>query len=444
MKYTRVDTTEVPEVSELHEMFRVASTIDRPTRMLQHFGQWYGRARPTDLFLSAARRDLGEGQYKITRIMTREQRERLSESEPPNPWRDWESLPIYEGGLIGEVIRHGSPQILHNLDAGDDPHFGEHFRGIGSMMAIPQFHEGRALNWALWCYVDPVGPTPRDLERALMETSLLGMATRNLVSKRQAERLNEELQHQFEQIAGIQRSLLPQRLPTIPGLKIATSYLTSERAGGDYYDFFPFPDGRWGILIADVSGHGPAAATVMAMLRAILHCYEGQDFSPATVMRYANDKLVASNLEGSFVTAFFAVYDPEDGRMSWSRWGHNPPLLKQPGSRDIIQLDVTGVPPLGVVPGMVSEEESRVLGTGETVVLYTDGITEAFDPNRVMFGVNGLVRSLEGCSGEPDCVVDSVHAALYKHTGVMDRDDDQTLVALQRVALPASNSAVDA
>jgi sigma-B regulation protein RsbU (phosphoserine phosphatase) len=265
----------VPEVAELDELFRVASTIERPTLMLQHFGRWYGRTRPTDLFLSAARRDLPEGQYKITRMMTRAERERLMDREPPNPWRDWESLPIYEGGLIGDVIRHGTPQVLHDLDAADDPHFGERFARVRSLMAIPQFHEGRALNWALWFYEDPKGPTPRDLERALMETSLLGMATRNLVSKRETERLNEELQHQFEQIAGIQRSLLPQKLPSIPGIRLATSYLTSERAGGDYYDFFPFPDGRWGVLIADVSGHGPAAATVMAMLRAILHCYEG-------------------------------------------------------------------------------------------------------------------------------------------------------------------------
>jgi len=321
VKYKRLEISTAPEVAELDELFRTASTIDRPTQMLQHFGRWFGRKQPTDFFMSVARRDLPEHQYKVTRMFTREERERLMSGQAPNPWRDWESLPIYEGGLIGEVIRHGGPQLLYGLDAGDDPHFGDLFRGMHTMAAIPQYHEGRALNWAMSFYSGDQVPSGNYLERLMMETSLLGMATRNLVSKRQADRLNEELTHQFEQIAGIQRSLLPQKLPAIPGMTIATSYLTSERAGGDYYDFFPCPDGRWGILIADVSGHGPAAATVMAMLRAILHCYEGRDFSPASVMAYANDKLVASNLDGSFVTAFFAVYDPSDGSLAWSRFG---------------------------------------------------------------------------------------------------------------------------
>lgn len=436
MRYERLDTSVIPEVAELNDLFRVGSTIEQPSRMLQHFGKWFGRHRPTDLFMSVARRGLGEGRYKITRLLTRAERERIGETDPANPWRDWDELPVYEGGLIGEIISIEEPQVFCSLDAGDDPHFGEAFAPMGSLMAIPQYHEGAALNWAVSFYIDERGPDPDHLAAALLDTSLLGMATRNLVSRRQFERLNRELTHQFEQIAGIQRSLLPQKLPTIPGLEIATSYLTSDRAGGDYYDFFPFHNGSWGILIADVSGHGPAAATVMAMLRAILHCYSDDDISPASVMRYANDKLVSSNLDGSFVTAFFAVYDPVDSSVSWARCGHNPPLLKRPDHPGIVELDGSGVPPLGIVAGMQPEQESRTLEPGETLVLYTDGITEAFDDNGRMFGTKGLIDALERCSGMPDCVVDSVHAALYMHTGVMDRDDDQTLVALQRVAAP--------
>ena len=236
----------------------------------------------------------------------------------------------------------------------------------------------------------------------------------------------------FEQIANIQRSLLPQKTPDIPGLTIATAYLTSDRAGGDYYDFFPFPNGTWGILIADVSGHGPAAATVMAMLRAILHCYEGEDFSPARVMRYANEKLAASNLDGSFVTAFFAVFDPEASTIAWARCGHNPPLLKTPGA-GVRELDGSGVPPLGVLPDLEPEEESISLEPGQTLILYTDGITESFNERGEMFGVKGVIASLEYCDGQPECVVDSIYHALYTHTGSMERDDDQTLVALRRV-----------
>lgn len=431
MKYTRVDTADTREVADLDNLFRVASTLDRPTQMLKHFGGWFGKNRPTDFFMSIARRDLPDGKYKVTRLMTREVRENLDKKPPENPWRDWDDLPTYEGGLVGDIIEHGGPQILTDLDAGNDPHFGEYLTRIGSMMAIPQYHEGRATNWALSFYEDPRGPRPQDLLDALMQTSLLGMATRNLVSKRQEEKLNKELTHQFEQIAGIQRSLLPQKTPTIPGLRIATSYMTSDRAGGDYYDFLPFPDGSWGILIADVSGHGPAAATVMAMLRAILHCFQGDDFSPAKVMAFANEKLAASNLDGSFVTAFFAVYNPGSSTLSWARCGHNPPLLKTPGE-GVIELDKSGVPPLGVLTDLEPEEESITIHPGQTLILYTDGITESFNSKGVMFGVKGVISSLEDCDGQPDCVVDSIYGALYKHTNSMERDDDQTLVALRR------------
>jgi len=430
VKYSRVDTADSPEIAELNELFRVASTLDRPTQMLRHFGTWFSKSRPTDLVISIARRDLPGEQFKVTRILTKSMREASTGENDPNPWRDWESLPTYEGGFIGDIIAAGLPQIVLDLDVGDDPDLGQHLAEMRSLTAIPQYHEGRATNWMLSFYKEPYGPTSDDLFEAMMFTSLLGMTTRNLVSKRQEETLNKELSSQFEQIATIQRSLLPQKTPAIPGLKIATAYLTCDRAGGDYYDFFPFPDGTWGILIADVSGHGPAAATVMAMLRAILHCYQGDDFSPAKVMRFANEKLSASNLDGSFVTAFFAVYDPRASTIAWARCGHNPPLLKAPGE-PIRELDNTGVPPLGVLPDLEPEEESTTVRPGQTLILYTDGISESFNAVGEMFGVEGIIDSLEFCDGDPDCVVDSIYGALYKHTNSMDRDDDQTLVALR-------------
>ncbi len=429
--YERVDITRHPRIIELNDLFRIGSTIDKPSLMLRHFGVWFAGTRPTDLFLSVARRDLPAGRYKVTRVLTRMDRRHPESIETPDPWRDWDALPVYEGGLIGEVISREEPQLLYRLDASDDPYFGELFAPMRTLMALPQYHEGRALNWAFSFYTDEE-PGIDDLAGALMDTSLLGMATRNLVSKRRAERLNRELDAQFEQIANIQRSLLPQKIPEIPGLSIATSYLTSDRAGGDYYDFFPFPDGTWGILIADVSGHGPAAATVMAMLRAILHCYCGTDYSPAAVMHFVNEKLVSCNLDGNFVTAFFMVYDPATHGMRFARCGHPPPLVKKPGEAGIGRLDRVGDPPLGVLPALDPEQDSAELGAGETLVLYTDGITEAFNDRGEMFGQTGLVRALERCSGEPDCVVDTVHGALFRHTGVMERDDDQTLVVLQR------------
>lgn len=430
MSYERLDLLSDPELAGLTELFRAGSAIDEPAKMLTHFAGWFGRKRRADFFVSISKRDLPEGRYKITRRIQSIERDAAS---APNPWREWDNLQTYQGGLIGELIARPEPQFLTGLNIQSDPVLGDAIQGLRTAMAIPTFHRGEALNWAISFYKDAV---PRDLafvRGAMLDINMLGMATRNLVSRREAESLNTRLRVELEKIAAIQRSLLPQRLPHIPGLDVAVSYLTSDQAGGDYYDFFELPEGRWGVLIADVAGHGAGAATVMAMLRAILHCYERIDPSPASVMDFANQKLVAANLMGTFVTAFYAVYDPKLSVLEFARCGHNPPRLRK-ASGEVVELDGDAGLPLGIVDQIGVHTAAMRFLPGDTLVLYTDGITEAFDPAHDMFGVHRLDNALRQCSGVPDCAVDSIHSALYHHTGVMDRHDDQTLVVLHRLA----------
>jgi sigma-B regulation protein RsbU (phosphoserine phosphatase) len=260
--------------------------------------------------------------------------------------------------------------------------------------------------------------------------NLVGGNNTRLILVNEIKALNARLTLQLEEVARVQRSLLPRSLPEIPGLEIATSYLTSDQAGGDYYDFFRFEGGTWGLLIADVAGHGPAAATVMAMLHAILHCYAGPDRSPEGVLAFANARLVEAGIEGNFVTAFFAVFDPRSGGLRFARAGHNPPILKDGATGAVRFLDGEGGLPLGVMDKLALRSASVRLAPMDTLVLYTDGITEAMGPGKEMFGPHRLDEALTLCTGQPDCVVDSVHAALYRHTGSRTRADDQTLVAL--------------
>jgi sigma-B regulation protein RsbU (phosphoserine phosphatase) len=121
--------------------------------------------------------------------------------------------------------------------------------------------------------------------------------------------------------------------------------------------------------------------------------------------------------------------------LEYSRSGHNPPLLKRGNSGRVRLLDGASTFPLGIFGDYEPPSERVQLDPKDTIVLYTDGITEAFGPGGVsdMFGLDGLRASLNECSGAPECVVDSVHAALYRHTGSRDRDDDQTIVAFQLV-----------
>lgn len=429
----RVELTTEPRIGVLTELLRRGSTIREPGSLLAHYGSWLRQRRPVDHMISVSRRGLEEGEYKITRSIRMVGGQFPANATVPNPWRDWDSLPVRRGGFIGDILATDGPQIFRELLVERDPVIGDAIADMRWGLAIPNYENGESLNWGLWFTREPQGWDTDQVEFGLLTANLLGMATSNLVAHKRAAELNKRLEQQLVQIANIQRSLLPQTLPEIPGLKLAASYLTSDESGGDYYDFFPFPDGRWGIVIADVSGHGAAAATVMAMLHAILHGYAAPDVSPAAILRYANRRLVGTLREGSFVTAFLGVYDPRERTMTFARAGHNPPRLKHGDTGRVTDLAGEGDPPLGLFEEFDPTEEVVQLGINDTIVLYTDGITEAMNAEREMFGVAGLDASLVGCSGEPDCVMDSVHTALYRHTGRRARDDDQTLVAIRFV-----------
>jgi sigma-B regulation protein RsbU (phosphoserine phosphatase) len=173
----------------------------------------------------------------------------------------------------------------------------------------------------------------------------------------------------------------------------------------------------------------------MAMLHAILHAYrstiDGAAVHPDEVLRFANERLCAASIESSFVTAFFAVYDPDAATLTYSRSGHNPPRFKDGRTGEIRSIEGAGSLPLGVFVDSALTRETLRLWPNDTVIRYTDGITEAFSADRRMFGVERLDQALTRCSGEPDCVVDSVHTALYAHTGSRTRADDQTIVAFR-------------
>jgi phosphoserine phosphatase RsbU/P len=413
-------------------MLSDVSRATRPIEVLRAFGRRYWTLKPIDYFLSVSVRGLDMGMYKITRrIDAAAVLAGQTELPESDPWGKWDTIPLQRGGLVAELVATPRPKLVRNLSLTDDPALGEAIAGLGSCIALPLYDRGEVLNWAIQFRRSPDGFTVEDLEEALVVANMVGSTNRMLLLYDEVQRLHHALAVQFEEVARVQRSLLPRQIPDIPGLEIATSYLTSDQAGGDYYDFFPFDDGTWGLLIADVSGHGAGAATVMAMLHGLLHAYSTRGGSPEAVLRHANRQLVDAGLEGNFVTAFFAVYNPANGVLTYSRSGHNPPRLKDGTSGKTRGLDGAGGLPLGVFePYEISTEEVQ-LTPMDTIVLYTDGITEAFNGQREMFGVKRLDEALDHCTGMPDCVVDSVHSALYKHTAARTRADDQTLVALR-------------
>ncbi|MEX2217444.1 MAG: PP2C family protein-serine/threonine phosphatase [Phycisphaerales bacterium] len=426
---------EDPRVVRCVEMVRALSVADEPYEVLRTFAMHYWPLHPIDHMLSVSRAGLSGGEYRITRNV--DVRRALREGGLPAQAGDRrrEEIPVSRGGFIGWAIEQGRPLLLERVEVRGDPVLGDALAGMRSAVSVPLYDLGEPRYWNIQLRREPGGFSMEDLERALMVGNFVGGTNTRLLLMREVKRLNAALVQQFEEVARVQQALLPRQIPEIPGLEIATSYLTSDRAGGDYYDFFPLEEGKWGVLIADVSGHGAAAATIMAMLHGILHAYTGPGRTPDAVLRYANRKLCEARLEGNFVTAFFAVWDPVTARLTYARSGHNPPLLKHGGTGAVTHLDGDGAPPLGLFEPYEIGSEVVQLRPGDTVILYTDGITEAFSapPGREMFGTERLDEALTRCTGAPDCVVDTVHTALYQHTGSRGRADDQTLVAMRYV-----------
>ena len=244
------------------------------------------------------------------------------------------------------------------------------------------------------------------------------------------ERLDEE----FRIVGQIQRGLVPECVPEVEGFAVAVYYEPALRAGGDYYDFFTHPSGACGVLIADVSGHGPAAAVVMAMMRAILHAFTGDTAQAEEVVAHANRQLCANIMSDQFVTAFFGVLDAEGERLRAVSAGHNPCLLFEASTKTVRELSVPASFPLGLSQDAEFEATDITLRPGDVLLLHTDGTVEGRSIADEEFGVGRLCEALQDTAQlGADAVRDGVVQRFREFTAGLPPLDDRTLVVLQRL-----------
>jgi sigma-B regulation protein RsbU (phosphoserine phosphatase) len=239
--------------------------------------------------------------------------------------------------------------------------------------------------------------------------------------------------YEMKIVADIQLALLPAELPSIPNLRLAAHYQTSRRAGGDYYDFFPLPGGKWGILLADASGHGAPAAVVMAITHSIAHSIPERPSPPARMLNYLNEQLADRYTArfGGFVTAFYGIFDPATRGLRYASAGHNPPRVKQCGCGTLRALDRVGQFPLGIASGLRFEEATVELQPGDRLALYTDGITEASNTQGEAFGTERLDAALAHCGRTATELVQAVVEAVDEFTAGQPPEDDRTLVVAE-------------
>ncbi len=404
------------------EMMREVSRQTDPQAMVRAFGDRIRKLRPVDGIISLSRRDLEWPRYRITRSS--------AWKDDINPWKERDRLPLFEGGLLAELIYSDQPRIIDDLQIAPNEPAAEYLTGFRSLAAIPHYDGGVALNMVLIVNRQPHFFHPEEFPDMVLQSNLFGRATHNLVLSGEVKTAYDEVDRELKTIADIQRSLLPAKLPTIPTLELAAHYQTSRRAGGDYYDFFPLPDDRWGILIADVSGHGTPAAVLMAVTHAIAHSYPGPPAPADEMLRYVNHHLSTryTSPQGTFVTAFYGIYDPATRTLRYACAGHNPPRLKRCASGAVLSLDGPPNLPLGVAEGEPYEERTFELRSGDLVIFYTDGITEAINPGGEFFGSERLDTVLARCRDSADDIVRGVLSALEQFTAGQAAIDDRTLV----------------
>ena len=240
-------------------------------------------------------------------------------------------------------------------------------------------------------------------------------------------------------IAGeIQQTILPRSFPPFPELTevvdIYASMTPAKDVGGDFYDFFQIDDERIGLVIADVSGKGVPASLFMAVSRTLLRATALRGVSSAECLTYANKLLCKESLDSMFVTVFSGIYHYKTGMMDYTNAGHNPPYLLR-GGRTVECLPVASNFVVGVFDDIEFESNTLTFGIGDTLLLYTDGVTEAFNDKREQFSESNLqdiLASMHESSSAKE-VVTSVLQSVKTFSGDYPQSDDITLLSLQRI-----------
>jgi sigma-B regulation protein RsbU (phosphoserine phosphatase) len=233
----------------------------------------------------------------------------------------------------------------------------------------------------------------------------------------------------------IQSDILPEKPPVILGWDIAAKLESARETSGDFYDFIPLPNNHWGIVIADVTDKGIGAALFMALSSTLLRTYSARYPSlPALTMDAVNERILTDTRGGMFVSAFYGVLEPHTGRIRYANAGHPSACLvsNQKGKKPVDRLAPTGMA-LGIMPQAQWQQKIARLHTGDVLLLYTDGISEAQNPQGAFFGEGRLMevlRSKSSCSA--GTILDTVLAEVHRFVDTTPRQDDIAVVVIKR------------
>jgi len=283
------------------------------------------------------------------------------------------------------------------------------------------------------------GHTPRHLNEDDLRFARL-LANQAALSVEQArlhrvESRGQRMERELQQARQIQMSLLPSGYPQVAGYDFAAAYESAREIGGDLYDFIEWPGdpNRIGLLIADVSGKGTAAALFMAHSRAMIRGAAQTQPGPAATLAAANVQIARDNHAMLFVSAFYAVMDAPSGRLTFANAGHNVPIVRRADGR--VEEAVARGMVLGIMDDMTYDEATTTLAENDIIVLYTDGITEAMNARGDLFDKERLMAAVRGANPtDARALIDAILAAVRDFTGDTPQADDLTIVTVRRIS----------
>ena len=330
------------------------------------------------------------------------------------------TLKVGTEGMVGYVAATG--QMRYAPDVRLDPYYIPCEKDTLSEVAIPLTVDGNLVGVFSSAHPELDAFPPDQLRLLQALCAHISVAIHNARRFQKEREQRESMSREVNEARVIQQALLPKASPWIPGFQLSGLCIPAGAVGGDWYDFIPMSDGRLGIVLADVSGKGTAAALLMSATRGMLRSLAEANCSPSEVLTKLNSLLVEDFPAGRFVTLVYGVLDPSTRELTFASAGHLPPLLI---SSESVFVGTDRGLPLGIVRGAYSET-TVPLPPGSRLVFYSDGITEAvngdeeYGPERLMAHVSGTVVSA-------DSIVEDVRQFADGH----DLRDDATVIFLQ-------------
>jgi sigma-B regulation protein RsbU (phosphoserine phosphatase) len=331
------------------------------------------------------------------------------------------SLKIGKQGMVGYVA--GTGQMRYAADVRKDPYYIGCEESTRSEVAIPLHVDGKLVGVFTASHTELDGFPAEQLRLLQALCSYVAVAVHNARRFQQERSEREEMTREANEARKIQQALLPRSSPYIPGFAVSGLSTPAGAVGGDWYDFIPFDDGRWGLVLADVSGKGTAAALLMSATRGMLRSLASA-CCPSEVLTKLNELLVSDFPSGRFVTMIYAILDPATRVLRYASAGHLRPLLIEDSNAHF--LDTERGLPLGIGTGTYSEAQVQ-LAPGSRLLFYSDGITEATNPEGDEYGAGRL----EGHFRQSDASTDSILEDVRLFANGAGLHDDATVILLK-------------